>query len=730
VSFRNLFLIALVAGLAACGFPETRDEDERSLYEPTGRTLQLDQDDEGIVFDPDEDDEDEFDDTEIYPGTGRFYDEEVGSRRPDDPPVEDGEITLNFEGTGIQEVVHGLLGHFLQESYVIAPGVSGEVTFSTARPITREQVMPILEMLLGWTGSTLIWREGRYHVLPVSDAVRGNLVPRMSSPDQVRGYEVLAVPLEYIAPGQMAELLEPYAQDGGVFNADNARGLLFMAGTRYELRNYMQIIETFDVDWLAGMSIGLFSLERVEVGEIASELEGVFGEGAETPLAGMFRFVPMERLNAMMVITPQEHYLREAEKWIDRLDRATTGASSRLYVYRVKNLEADILAGYLADLFGTGQAGSQRRERRGGVAPGLEEARASSVGDFQQQQQREQQQPREDRQRRDEPRGGQGGVSLADGDVRITAVLETNSLLIQASPQEYDAILNAIKRLDEEPLQVLIEAQVVEVALTENLRLGVSWFLANTHPDQGGPSLPEDSGFARSRAQNRMEFGQETDFFSTITRRGMDRTFVTGIIEALDNETDTRTLSTPSLMVRNNAEARINVGEQVPVQSQRIIGGIGGDGRSIGSAQYVNTGTILEVTPRVNPGGLVYMRVRQEISSPGTPAREGDNPPITNREVSTEVAVQSGQTIVLGGLISESTTLGESGLPGLRRIPLVGPLFGRRSESMTRTETLVLITPTVIDSSRTLEEVSDEFQKKFRGLEPLRGQHPTLGDEP
>lgn len=715
---RNLLLMVLTVGLAGCAGLVDRDDTE-DLREPAGRSLDI-RDDDGLVMGQEDEDEETFDETEIFPGTGRFYDEEAASRRPDYQPVEDGEITLNFEGTGIQEVVHALLGHFLEENYVIAPGVSGEVTFSTARAVNRDQIMPILEMLLGWNGATLIWREGRYHVLPVSDAVRGNLVPRLAQPDQIRGYEVIAVPLEYISPGQMAELLEPYAKDGGVFDADNARGLLFMGGTRYELSNYLQIIQTFDVDWLAGMSIGMFSLERVEVGEIAAELESVFGEGADTPLAGMFRFVPMERLNAMMVITPQEHYLREAERWIERLDRASTGAGSRLYVYRVKNLEADILAGYLADLFGTGQTGTRRREQRGGVSPGLEEARASSVGDFQRQQQDQQRSGQQQQQQR----GGQSGVSLGDGDIRITAVLETNSLLIQASPQEYDSILNAIKRLDEEPLQVLIEAQVVEVALTENLRLGVSWFLANTHPDAGGPSLPgSDNGgpiFDRSRSRNRMQFGQDQDFFSTFTRRGLDRTFITGFIEALDNETDTRTLSTPSLMVRNNAEARINVGQQVPVQSQRIIGGIG-DGRPIGSAQYVNTGTILEVTPRVNPGGLVYLRVRQEISSPGERPDDGGNPPITNREVSTEVAVQSGQTIVLGGLISENTSIGESGLPGFRRIPLIGPLFGRRSESMDRTETLVLITPTVIDSSRTLEEVSDEFQKKFRGLEPMRG---------
>src|SRR5699024_6944782 len=118
-----------------------------------------------------------------------------------------GEITLNFEGQGIQEVVHAILGHMFEENYVIAPGVSGEVTFSTAKPIKRDQVMGVLEMLLRWNGATLIWREGRYHVVPVSKAVAGNLVPRMDSARNARGYEVLAVPLEYVSAAKMAELL-------------------------------------------------------------------------------------------------------------------------------------------------------------------------------------------------------------------------------------------------------------------------------------------------------------------------------------------------------------------------------------------------------------------------------------------------------------------------------------------------------------------------------------------
>ena len=707
---RGVWVVAAVMLLSACGSLHQRQIGDGG-HAPSGVDPATRQHQEGAIDLGEDDadiDEDAFDETEIFPGTGVFIDHSAIRGRAE-PPGEDGEITLNFEGQGIQEVVAAILGHMFQENYVISPGVSGEVTFATARPLKRDQVMPVLEMLLRWNGATLIWREGRYHVIPIAEAVRGNLVPRFDSDSRGIGYEVLVVPLRYMAPSKMAEILEPYSREDGVFNADNSRSLLFLAGTRYELRNYLQIIETFDVDWLAGMSVGMFSLERIEVSELLPELEAVFGGDGETPLAGMFRFMPLERLNAIMVITPNEHYLDEAEKWIRRLDRSSSGAGSRLYVYRVKNLEADVLAGYLGDLFGTGGTRQPRREARGGLAPGMEPASVSSVGDFQRSQQTAGQQQGQ--------RQTQGGMQLGDdGEVRITAVAETNSLLIQASPSQYDSILSAIRRLDEEPLQVLVEAQVLIVDLSDQLRYGVNWYLANRGPDAGGPAVPD--GFGPSRRSNAARLGAGENLLD-VTRRAMDRTFVAATIDALESVSNVRTISSPSLMVRNNSQASINVGRQLPVQSTRFVGGGVGDTGQIGNVQYLNTGVILEVTPRVNPGGLVYLTIRQEVSSPGDDPGVGNNPTINTRQISTEVAIQSGQTIMLGGLIQEDETIGRNGVPGLQRVPFLGGLFRTTNNQLARTETLVLITPTVIETTEALQDISNEVRNRFRALEPL-----------
>ena len=708
--------ILLAALLGACA--TTPDpNDPTNPGRPSGPSAIADDRSDGpidLAGDQDVEPDSAFTGNEKFPGSGVFINREAAAREP--RPVDgEGEITLNFEGQGIQEIIHAILGDILQENYVIAPGISGEVTFSTARPVARDQVLPILEMLLRWNGATLVWRDDRFHVLPVSDAVRGNLTPRLANGELQRGYQVVAVPLEYISAEQMQLLLEPYAREDAVLNADSARSMLVLAGTRAELRNYMQIVETFDVDWLRGMSVGMFQIQRVEVADVVAELENLVG-GEESPLAGMFRIMPLERLNSVMVITPNEHYLGEIENWIERLDRSSPEAGSRLYVYRVKNLDDEVLAGYLANVFG-GEGGGGRstaRQDRGSLAPGLETAQASSVSEFQNE-------TSPAARARDAGSGGGGGggsVTLGDGDVRITAVLETNSLLIQSSPSEYDAILNAIERLDEEPLQVLIEAQILVVDLTDSLQYGVSWFLANSQPGEDGfPGLPEGD-FVDSSAANNFQFGAGPNNFLGAIADSVGSDFVSATIRALESVSNVRTISAPSLMVRNNSDARINVGRQVPIQSQSFVPGTG-TGSTIGSTQFLNTGVILSVTPRVNPGGLVYMTVSQEVSSPGERNQQG-NPEINTRTIETDVAVQSGQTIVLGGLIEETTDETRNGVPFLQRIPGLGALFRSTSNSLTRSETLVLITPTVVESTAKLERVSKEFSRKFRGLDPLR----------
>ena len=628
---------------------------------------------------------------EFYPGTGEFIDVKAASKLPKTASSK-GEYSLNFEGNELAAVVKLILGDILGENYVIAPGISGQVNFATVKPISKKQILPILEMLLSWNNAALVMIEDRYHVMPITQAIKGNLLPSYGHMNQRNGYTVMVVPLKYIAPAEMEKVLAPYTKEGAIVKADNARNLIFLSGTKRELSMYMDTINIFDVDWLEGMSTGIFTLNRVEADTIVGELEAIFGEGADNPLAGMFRFMPLERLNAIMVITPQETYLHKAKEWILRLDRADSEASSNLYVYDVENIKADDLAGYLNDVFGGGGgSSSSKKSDAGKVAPGLNGKEIGSTAST-------------SKSINKKKSNSSGSSSNKDG-VSFTAIEENNQILISANSQEYDSIMAAISRLDKEPQQVYIEAKVIEVKLVDGVSSGVEWLFGSAVENR---STAGRNGFAgiRSTESATMGRGGLTYVLSGLNAQAN--------VDLSESSTVAKVLSSPSIYVLNNKEATINVGDSIAVRNTSTS-----INQSFNSTTYLQTGVSLKVKPRINPGGLVYIELTQEVSSPGA-ADEFGQRDISKRELTTEVAVQSGQTIIMGGLIKEEESKESFGVPGLHRIPIVGGIFGRKSNNRTRTETMVLLTPIVIDNPTQAKRLTKDYASQFKGLKPFK----------
>ena len=312
--------------------------------------------------------------------------------------------------------------------------------------------------------------------------------------------------------------------------------------------------------------------------------------------------------------------------------------------------------------------------------------------------------------------GGSGGIALgASDDVSISAVEESNALLVRATPMQWESIRRTIERLDTMPLQVHIEAQVVEVDLDGKLKYGVSWFFENAVQDVA--DLPNAAG--------RSIWG---DIAGSITGDGIGWTFLgrngAAVVSALDTVTNVRILSTPSVVVRNNAEATLDVGTKIPVRSTSfnpISGGNTPDG-TYTNVQYLDTGVIMTVKPRISRDGTVFMEIEQEVSSAGAPLPNDPdgNLPINSRNLSTEAAVKSGETVLLAGLIIDSTTEGSAGVPGLSRIPVLGALFGTKRDESKRSEVIILVTPTVIRDPNEARRLTDEYGERFRALDPLR----------
>jgi general secretion pathway protein D len=660
---------------------------------------------------------------QIRRGTGQVINRSAAAAPRPDIGGSSGAVRLNFEGEALHAVVKAILGDMLGQNYMIAPGVQGTVTLATPQPVTPAQALSLLEMVLGWNNARMVYSDGRYNIVPADQALAGSVAPSTAPAATARGFESRVVPLRYISAGEMKKVLEPYARPNAIVAIDPARNLITIAGTRAELQNYLRTIEIFDVDWLSGMSVGVFPLRSGKATQVVADLEKVFGEQSASPVAGMFRFMPLEGANAVLVITPQPDYLDDIKTWLDRIDGA--GGTAQLFSYELKYVRALDLAERLAEVFGGGGGG-----RGGGGAPtlmpGLESTTISDGGV-----------DSRDSSARvggggglgqgslqlNQNRGGDGSVTLeVDGDrVGVSAVEETNTLLVRATPSAWRSIREVVERLDVMPMQVHIEAQVAEVALNGDLRYGVNWFFENAIPD---PTLREQ---ARNRngwtdiagSVGGISVGSDGSVSGGLTWTFLGRNAL-AVINALDQVTDVRLLQTPSVMVRNNAEATFNVGSRIPISSVSFnpIGG-GGDG-TISQVQYLDTGIILKVRPRITRDGMVFLDIVQEVSSPGSDPDPNGNVRINTRHLKTEAAIQSGETVMLAGLIQDGVSRGSSGLPGLSRIPVIGGLFGTQSSRTERSEVIVLLTPRVIHDPQEARNLTDEYGRRFRAMEPLR----------
>ncbi|SQF99210.1 general secretion pathway protein D [Paucimonas lemoignei] len=674
---------------------------------------------------------------------------------------EQGDIVFNFTNQPIEAVINSIMGDLLHENYSIAQGVKGDVSFSTSKPVNKQQAMSILETLLSWTDNAMIKQGDRYVILPANQAVAGKLVPEMTVSQPAAGMSARLFPLRYISATEMQKLLKPFARENAFLLVDPARNVLSMSGTPDELANYQDTIDTFDVDWLKGMSVGVFGLQRASVGELMPELQKMFGPDSGMPLAGMVRFLPIERTNSVVAISSQPEYLREVGEWIHTIDEGG-GNEPQMYVYDVRNMKATDLAKYLRQIYGTGAIkddsaakvapglrtrslsslssnsssggmggnGGLSNGMGGGMGGGMNSAGGMGMGGNQNASVDEEQDAEaegSDEGMDSEADGGaeQGGSPNAskgiDASTRITAQKSSNQLLVRTRPAQWKEIESAIKRLDNVPLQVQIETRILEVNLSGELDLGVQWYLGRLAGNSSTTNIENTPGSQGALGAGGAALGSSSLFYSFVSSN------LQVALKALETNGRTQVLSAPSLVVMNNQQAQIQVGDNIPISQTTVNTNV--SNTTLSSVEYVQTGVILDVVPRINPGGLVYMDIQQQVSNADLTSISGNqtNPNISTRSVSTQVAVQSGQTVLLGGLIKQDNAENGSSVPYLGKIPGLRWLFGTTSKSKARTELIVLITPRVITSSSQSRQVTDDYRQQMQLLKPGRANQP-IGD--
>lgn len=676
-------------------------------------------------------------------------------------------VTFRFEEAPVAEVIRTVLGDILGVDYVMHPPLQGTVTLATRNPIAPDQAVFLLESALQANGLALVRdARGTYHA-GRADALRNisGSVRQIgaANPTIAPGYGAVIIPLQYIGAAEMASILRPMVAPDALVRVDNVRNLLVMMGTRTQAEGWMELVNTFDVDLLKGMSVGVFPLKYASVKEVEVALRLVSGGGAApatptgaggaapagsvslsssaaasaasaasgmsalgegNPLFGALRIMPIERINSILVVTPRPSYLEEARRWIERLDKPSDGGSEpQLFIYQVQNGNARHLASVLGSLFGGQAAGTTGANS--GVAPGLGTSTAqtgaglfgtglgnntsNNLGGSRLGTGAGGSSGLNNINNRNTIQGtvGQANPAAVLGSIRVVADDLNNSVLVWSTKAEFNKIESTLKRLDLPLTQVLIEASIIEVTLDDSLAYGLQWSFSGDA--QSGYRGTGNVGGLVANATDPITSGG----FSYALRNGAGALKAT--LSALAKKQLVKMISNPSLMVLDNHTATITVGDQVPVSSSTITSET--TTVTTSTIQYKDTGVSLSVTPSVNSGNVVAMQIDQTVTDVGSNVSSANNQPrFMQRQIGSKVAVRSGESIVLGGLIKDKKDSSKTGVPLLKDIPLVGNLFAQNTSEGQRTELLVIITPRVVRSDVDIREVSDDLRERLKGL--------------
>lgn len=649
-------------------------------------------------------------------GSGQVF---RGAPQVGEAPKDDQNVSLNFENGDIREIAKNILGDLLGENFMIDPRITGTVSIRTPKGIKRSELLPVFETMLKQVSAALVRDGNLWRVVPAAEAVQGVQRPRVGFTAN-DGSSVQIYTAKSIGAKELQRVMVPFARGGeAAVRVDELRNILYLSGTENEIKRLLEIASMFDVDLLAGMSFLLHPLQYADVKAVMADWERVF-PASTNPFTGLLRVVPIERMNGILLVSPQRDVLVQAKEWIERLDKGSdAGGGARLYVYTLQYSYADKLQPLLQQAL-TGRPATQSSTPS--VAPGQSavnlgtppspiagQANILPGNTTVQQSSGTSAPPAAQRPSTpgttNLPAGAQNAIGLARN-ASVIADKDRNALLIVATPAEYAAIESVLRRLDVPPKQVAIEVQIAEVTLTGDFQFGLQSFFQGKITDPANRMTSAD-GLGRLF---RPEGGGGSVF--TYTWRKTDA--IQAILSISESKNQIRTLAQPTLITMDNQKASFNSGRQISVRTQTQTN-TSTTGGTVDSFQYINTGISLNVTPRVS-GESVILEIQQEISD-AAPSSSGPNPDISKSSTSTTVMVQSGDTMLIGGLFNNKATTGSGGLPVFSSIPVVGGLFGNQRWSSDRSELALLLTPRILGDVEETREIVDELRAKLTAIE-------------
>ena len=618
-------------------------------------------------------------------------------------------VEFNYEQADLRLVLEEL-ADALDITILIDPSIDNRVSIRTSeeRPLQENDIWPLMRLLTRDAGIVLERVGDVYNARRLPSNLPVDIVTPDTLGDGTAARIAQVTPLTYVSSAAVIQAIAPMLEPDGAISQLGSSNLLVISGSEFQLQRVNQLLMLIDADPFANQGMHLYQLSNANAVEVAAELAEILllieGPNPAYQVRGI------ERINSILVTAPASRGFDEVSRWVQILDADSQQQVEQLFMYRVKHLAALELAETLSTVFEEedepviGLAGVTDGFGRGPQFGVTGEADESQSGASQELASQPGTMP---------TAFGLNAAVSANLSVKIVADETTNSLLIRSSARDYRQLLTTISQLDVIPLQVMVNAVIAQITLTEDTRFGVDW-----------------SRIANDAVLDPISTRTNTDFSPNLGGLMFTKGFLDGsarveaTLEAIAVDNDVRLLARPSLTVSNNQEGEIQIGAEVPVEAGESISA---GGLSTTNIQYRPTGIELYITPQINDDGIVNLTIRQVLSSvDSSAAGVNNNPVFNNQEISTTVVVRNGENIVLGGLIQTDNERLNTGVPGLNRLPVVGNLFSYQRDSIERRELFIVLRPEIINLNAEggvqYSDILDRFELVSELLEDLNIQ--------
>jgi general secretion pathway protein D len=651
------------------------------------------------------------DSVETVPSKGIF------DPTPPLPPelVQAKHLTLNFEQTNIYEVITTFC-ELLKINYIIEGKVDGKITLQTFRKVPTRDLYSVFEQILAVNGITVVKSGNFYRFLPIRDSSKKPLNLLYGNKSQITDKDrvvIQLIPLKNLPPATIKKTIAPLITQNGVLLDVPETNILMLIDLASSVKQITQVVEALDTDKVASSDIQLYTIKHSDPEIVAEELKVVFGSiGYTSSMDKSLMFIPLARINSILVVSALEDVIQRVDFWIEKLDQPISAGQLSTFVYYIQNAEAEKLAGVLNTIFG-----EKGQKNILGGTPKTKPANSKDKNSSKS--------PLSNLSAKKTSLKVQGGIESSPiGEIHIIPDVDTNSLIIRTEAKNYPTVQEIIKKLDLLPQQVLIEVLILDLVIDEETRTGIEWALKGTVGNRGidgGDRILGGGGTGSSSTLGAEIANTATSLFApgaSFFVQQKDR-FI-GLLQAFASDAKVKIVSNPILITSDNKEANISIADDIPISSASISTPTAGQPLTQSSIQFRSVGIKLGILPKINSENYVNLKIDQEVSNLGPEFATGvsgdrvtTTPSFTTRTIKTEVVLKDNQVLVMGGLMRTTENETISGIPLLMNIPYLGRLFSSHSNTINQTELMLFITPHIISNTNDSNFVTEQFKNKL-----------------